>query len=248
MTTIWRWLLTVMMAAICGMAQDDMTLSFDVASVKANVENSLSRERLHVSPGGVSLLNASLSFCVQWAYDIRRDQVSGPDWVRQLKFDIAAKTAAPSAEAEMRRMMRTLLSERFKLVFHRATRPLDVYELGIGKHGPKLTKAASEESGDMDFKDRRGFYAFHHVTMTEFVKQIRGLALDHEAVDKTGLEGRYDMMLKFPAGYRPLPHAYGEMPSVMDLLEEQFGLKLELKRLPTEVLVIDRADKTPIDN
>ena len=84
--------------------------------------------------------------------------------------------------------------------------------------------------------------------MTEFAQQIRSLALNKPVVDHTGLEGRYDMTLRFPAGHRPMGEAHGDMPSVMDLVEEQFGLKLELKKLPTEVLVIDQAEKTPIKN
>jgi uncharacterized protein (TIGR03435 family) len=172
----------------------------------------------------------------------------GPDWLRTLKFDIAAKTSAPSTEAEMRRMMQTLLAERFKVVLHRETRPLDVYEMRIGKHGLKLTKAAGEESGETDVKDGQGFYAFHQVTMPEFAERIRSLALDKPVVDQTGLQGRYDMTLRFPAGSRPMLQAHDDTPSVMDLVEEQFGLKLELKKLPTEVLVIDRAEKTPVEN
>jgi uncharacterized protein (TIGR03435 family) len=236
------------MAAICVASQDGKSLSFEVASAAPNRETSPGRERLQVNPGGLSLMKASLWFCIQWAYDVRSDQVSGPDWLRTLKFDIAAKTSAPATEAEMRRMMQTLMAERFKVVLHRETRTLDVYEMRIAKHGLKLTKVDSEESGEMDTRNGQGFYAFHHVTMTEFAQQIRSLALNKPVVDHTGLQDRYDLTLRFPAGDRPVGEAHGDMPSVMDLVEEQFGLKLELKKLPTEVLVIDRAEKTPIEN
>ena len=84
--------------------------------------------------------------------------------------------------------------------------------------------------------------------MAEFAEQIRNLALNFPVVDHTGLQGRYDMTLRFPAGYHPMPQAHGEMPSVMDLVEEQFGLTPELKKFPTEVVVVDSAEKIPIEN
>jgi uncharacterized protein (TIGR03435 family) len=56
------------------------------------------------------------------------------------------------------------------------------------------------------------------------------------------------MTLTFPAGYHPTPQGLEEMPPVMELVEKQFGLTLELKKLPTEVLVIDQAEKLPIEN
>jgi hypothetical protein len=72
------WLLPMAMAAICAASQDPKTVSFEVASVAPNRETSPGRERLQVNPGGLSLMKASLWFCIQWAYNVRPDQVSGP--------------------------------------------------------------------------------------------------------------------------------------------------------------------------
>jgi uncharacterized protein (TIGR03435 family) len=79
-------------------------------------------------------------------------------------------------------------------------RLLSVYERRIAEHGLKLAKAGSQENGEMDAKDRQGFYAFHHVTMPEFAQQIRSLALDRPVLDHRGLPRRYDMTPRFPAG------------------------------------------------
>jgi uncharacterized protein (TIGR03435 family) len=243
-----------MFAAVAAVAPaqtgSDKLPSFEVASVTANHENTPDpgHERLHVNPGSLSLMNASLRFCVQWAYGVPEYQLSGPGWLRELKFDIAAKTSTPSTEAEMRRMMQTLLAERFKLVLHRETKPLDVYEMRVAKRGLKLTKADIEETGEIDDKNREGFYAFHHVTMAEFAQQIRNMALHDPVVDHTGIQGRYDMTLRFPAGYRPTPQGFEDMPPVMVLVEEQFGLTMELKKLPIEILVVDSVEKSPIEN
>src|ERR1017187_7791620 len=105
----------------------DKLPSFEVASVKESHDANRNREHLRVDPGGLSLIDASLSLCIRWSYNVRTDQVSGPEYLRT-KFDIVAKTSAPSTEGEMRRMMQTLLADRFKLVLHREVKQLDVYE------------------------------------------------------------------------------------------------------------------------
>ncbi len=85
--------------------------------------------------------------------------------------------------------------------------------------------------------------------------------------DKTGLTGTYDFNLEFdPAGLSgmrgvvpPLLPAVGpdgpaanppesESASLFTALQEQLGLKLELKKGPLDVLVIDHSEKVPVEN
>jgi hypothetical protein len=74
--------------------------TFDVASIKPSRiereggENSR-REHVAVSPTGVTMLNVSLSYCIQWAYSVKFYQVEGPDWVKQQRYEIVAKTEQP---------------------------------------------------------------------------------------------------------------------------------------------------------
>ena len=53
--------------------------------------------------------------------------------------------------------------------------------------------------------------------------------------DSTGLEGKFDFKLEW------IPDEL--QTAVLPALEEQLGLKLEGRRVPTEVIVIDRAEK-----
>jgi uncharacterized protein (TIGR03435 family) len=63
-------------------------------------------------------------------------------------------------------------------------------------------------------------------------------------VDRTGLSGRYEYVLKFSSNpERPIE----DYPNIFTALQEQLGLKLESERGRVEVLVIDHIDR-PTEN
>jgi uncharacterized protein (TIGR03435 family) len=72
--------------------------------------------------------------------------------------------------------------------------------------------------------------------------------MDRMVVDETGLGGKYDFVLNGVAdGPVPLPNA-GESSSedaplsLFTVLPEQLGLRLKLKKVPVQMLVIDHAE------
>jgi uncharacterized protein (TIGR03435 family) len=103
------------------------------------------------------------------------------------------------------------------------------------------------------------------LTMASFVDLLARFE-DRPVVDQTGLTGRYDFTLKLSqedymimqirsavtAGVQLPPQALKmlDMPSGDSLASamQALGLKLEAKKAPIEVLVIDHADKTPTSN
>jgi uncharacterized protein (TIGR03435 family) len=100
--------------------------------------------------------------------------------------------------------------------------------------------------------------------------------LDLPVVDMTGLTGKYDYTLSFsleglggmklpfgiampplppPSGAPPpgeggtgVPAASADSPDLFTALQEQLGLKLEQRKGPVEVLVIDHVEKIPTQN
>ena len=106
-------------------------------------------------------------------------------------------------------------------------------------------------------------------SMTAFAATL-GSQLQRPVTDMTGLKGVYDVNLDFapdentrPGGAigmpMPPPPAGAEGagapsasdpagPSLFTALEEQLGLKLEPKKGPVDILVIDHAEKTPTEN
>jgi uncharacterized protein (TIGR03435 family) len=75
---------------------------------------------------------------VTYAYDVEPFQVTGPEWAGHDRFDIEANFPEGAERKDDRRMLQTLLKDRFKLAVHLEKRDLEGYVLVVGKHGEKL--------------------------------------------------------------------------------------------------------------
>ncbi len=79
----------------------------------------------------------------------------------------------------------------------------------------------------------------------------RPFKLDLPVLDRTGLEGRFDFALKLASNDNELKHTLEGMeqgPSIFVFFQEQLGLKLESRKSPIDVLVIDSVEKIPTGN
>jgi uncharacterized protein (TIGR03435 family) len=183
-----------------------------------------------------------------------------------------SRSAIPVNIDALRPMLRTLLVDRFKLVTHTEDKPLNTYTLVAAK--PKLKKAdpASrtkwQEGAATDAKGANAslgrLVTCQNVSMAQFAELLPGIApgyLHTEVVDATGLDGGWDFTFSFsPAGVLTLgggPGADGATPdapdpsgalSLFDALTKQLGLKLELQKRPSPVLVIDHVERKLADN
>jgi uncharacterized protein (TIGR03435 family) len=131
-------------------------------------------------------------------------------------------------------MLRGLLADRFQLRFHREVRQLSAQALVLAKGGPKL-----HASKDQDQKERVNIHATEisgvAIPFGHFVS-ILAAQLGYPITNQTGLSGKYDLALKYVRDDSPDAGA----PSVFAALED-LGLKLETRRGPVEVFVIDSA-------
>jgi uncharacterized protein (TIGR03435 family) len=108
-----------------------------------------------------------------------------------------------------------------------------------------------------------------HVTMTQLAANLSG-QVGRPVVDMTELKGEYDYKMEFttegltmmkgmpmpppgaggpggPGG--PAPSDGAETgPSLFTALQEQLGLRLEPRKGPVELIVVDSAEKTPTEN
>jgi uncharacterized protein (TIGR03435 family) len=88
--------------------------------------------------------NINLSGCIQLAYDVRPNRVSGAGWLREERYDISAKAEVPAKLDRLRVMLQSLLADRFPLALHRQARELLPYVLLEGKNGNKLHPSEGE--------------------------------------------------------------------------------------------------------
>jgi bla regulator protein blaR1 len=130
-------------------AQAPANTAFEVASVKPNKTRD-GRVMVGVQPGGrYNATNVPLMLILRQAFNVQDFQiVGGPDWIKSDRFDIIAKApeGVEFTADVMRPMLRSLLTERFKLAFHNENRDMPIYALmkarPDGKLGPGLTPAA----------------------------------------------------------------------------------------------------------
>jgi len=215
--------------------------TFDVASIKpsaiarAGGEGS-GRERASWTPTSLTLQNAGLGFCIQWAYGVKFYQVSGPAWLNDVRYDILAKTENPATIAQLRLLLQALLANRFQLTLHRETKAMPVYELVARTSGTGLRSAKPDETSD--WRVSGGSFVFRHTSMPEFAERLSELAgVDRPVVDKTGIAGVFDFTLESAA--RKLLEDNASIFAAV----QQIGFEMVARKGQVEVLVVDHADK-----
>ncbi len=231
-------------------AAADKPLEFEVATVKqsAPIIGDLVNINLGTVQNGVATLtNATLSECLRYAYGlVSEEQISGPDWInsRAVRFDIVAKAPVGADTGTLPLMMQTLLAERLKVVLHHEPKTLTYLALTVGKNGAQLKPAivggrrisvsGRISSGEMTM----GRLA---MLLSRFERQI--------VVDQTGLRGDFTVQLEWtPENRAAVVTETTSGISLFSALQQQLGLKLESRKGPLDVLVIDHAAKIPLDN
>lgn len=182
------------------------------------------------------------------AYDLEFYQIVFPPTLarhNETYYNIVAKAPGdtPPTRAELRRMLQTLLADRFRLTFHREPKEMQVYALVVGRDGPKFKR--SDPDAQRHFRvgvnGRNQFITATRYPMIDLARGIReSLGVDRPVIDQTGLTGEYDFRIEATLAYRT--PEFGDI-SIFTAVQEQLGLKLEPRRAPVEVLVVDRFEK-----
>src|SRR5262249_15039307 len=154
---------------------------------------------------------------------------------------------------------------------HREMREIALYELTVSKGGPKIrpyiedpNEPTPEPGKPALGKDGRpiprpGGIMFtmgpgpREVTARKqsIAQMAASFAIDvgRPVVDKTGLTGEYDYTMRYtPNVAQPQAEAGGDAPDLFTAVQEQLGLKLESKKGPVEMLVVDGGQRTPAQN
>ncbi len=226
----------VMLAAGAGKAQEFEAVSIKLSSPTAGGAIPIGRS---ANPGSVTLLGVTPKDVIVRAYSRKRYEVSGPGWIDQEHYDILARVGRPASDPEQRLMLQAMLADRFQMTAHTETRVLPAYELVVAKNGPKLRESAPDELGSRVFPNAPGVSG-KQISMPRLA-ELLAAKLDRPVADKTGLSGSFDIELKWTPDTAPADADLG--PSVFTAIQEQLGLRLEARKLPVEVMVIDRISK-----
>jgi uncharacterized protein (TIGR03435 family) len=253
-----------------------LPVGFDVASIK-RTRVATDRETIE-SPqdgDGIAITNMTPAQIIQIAYDFRRRElVSGlPNWATTEKFDLTAKVADTNVAAfrkltqiQRRQMLQPVLANLFQLKVHTAPKQVPIYALVVGRNGPKLKEAKSDDTYANGSRLADGSPAGagtligltgQRVTMAALAVTLSRIDIGREVVDQTGLPGKYDFALRCAPTEAMRPVINGQMlplsadeealPSIFTAVQEQLGLKLEPTKGLVPTLVIDHIDK-PSEN
>ncbi len=244
--------------------------SFEVAAIKPSDPANPMPGKGRILPGGrIEIPGMTLNNLIMFAYGMQENMITGgPKWTGTDRFDIVAKAGSDTAQPTLRLMFQTLLAERFKLAIHREDKVMPVYVLTVGKRAPKYQEGngGRQECSWHALESGLRRRECHNLTMAEFVKQLPGwggIGIDLPVVDETGLKGAYDFQLDVGimgfggrgeggrgdgehGGDRPAPIIADSGPTIFTALD-QIGLKLESRKIPMPVIVIDHVE-LPTEN
>jgi len=142
--------------ALCACAavaqQAQAPPAFEVASVKVSAPPEGGRIRVGCPPSPVTFRcdNTPLRSYLVQAYGVKAYQIDGPAWLDTERYDINARIPEGAAKEQIPAMLQALLAERFKIVLHKETKPLPVYELAVAKGGSKLKEVDPAELNKPD--------------------------------------------------------------------------------------------------
>lgn len=239
--------LTALFLTASAFAQDPASLPrFEVASIKLNTSgdggssNDLGRST-------VVFRNYTLRGVMQTAFSVEDLSLVTPDWVYQERFDINAKVADEKATLNQRQqMLQALLFDRFRLSVHRETKMRAGFALIVSKSSPKIQPV--EDAGGHNNSRSAGKLERLRTPISSFADDL-ALILRQPVIDETHMQGVYDVRLTFSPESGPnAPRIADNRPSIYTALEEQLGLKLEPRKVPVDILVVDHCEKMPTEN
>ena len=137
---------------------------------------------------------------------------------------------------------------RFHLVLHPEDKEFPVYALVVGKDGPKMPAAEANPPTDTAY-NVAGRIVRKRMSMPQLALLIARFERQ-PVIDATGLDGSYEVKLEWVpsdlSAAEPTDTPAG--PSIYSAVQSQLGLKLEARRGPLDVLVIDSVQKVPVEN
>jgi uncharacterized protein (TIGR03435 family) len=269
MTRLGLLLALIVVASRPPLAAQQAAPAFDVATVRPSAADSRAGDRSEVQPSGLFIAsNMTLDDLVRGVFDVQRHElVLGdrvPAWFGSQRWDITGKGPPVTNEAAQRplylTMMRNLLIERFKLVTRREARDTPVYALVVARNdrtlGPQMRPSSADcaalltafratgarqtpDSPVCGVRNQRTRLWGTGILITDLTRMLSP-TVGRPVVDATGLTGSFDIDVKFtPDDATDLARG----AALMTAIQDQLGLRLEPRRAPVDVLVIESVER-----
>lgn len=203
----------------------------------------------------------SLKQLIEDAYQLKRFQVAGPDWLDSSLFALQATVPPDTSNEAARLMLQHALAERFGVRAHHEKRIIPIYALVIGKNGVKLKPAddpahrvrseIKTPGGTIKAASFFGGGRFYSMasTLDELAGELNSFGrLDLPVVNMTGLAGEYKFDMRWVSEEETNGFLTGKDPGFVTAVEQQLGLRLERRKVPYDVLVVDHAERIPSEN
>jgi uncharacterized protein (TIGR03435 family) len=231
---------------------------FEAASIKMTAPTGGSGKSYSRGTPGLLRASMTLKSYIMMAYNLHPFQVTGgPKWIDDSTYDIVAKldhledAAGKQLGDATMLALQALLADRFQLKFHHDTKEMPAFVLTANKRRFDLAPVEKgDHCGTSSRGDDRGTkFTGTCLSMADFAA-FAANRLDLPVSDQTHVDGLYTFSLEWSRdSFRT--DASGEanpdgLPSFFAAIE-QIGLKLESRKAPVDILVVDSAER-PTEN
>jgi uncharacterized protein (TIGR03435 family) len=230
--------------AVLAAGQSAAPSSFEAASIKPS-QAPPGSSGINTNGSLMRAYNVTLKRCISGAYGVPESQITGgPKWIDELRFDITAKPDRQVGDDGMMLMLRSLMADRFSLQVHQDTQTLSGYALTVVKGGIRATLSAPD--GPATTNTGRNRIDAKGCPMSRLVIKLSGVLGGVPVVDMTNDNRNFDFSLQWaPEEMQSKSGAQAAVPdgpSLFTALQEQLGLKLEGRKVPVGIVVVDHAE------
>ena len=212
---------------------------------------------MKIEPGRVVIHSWSFADLIGAAYQVRTDQIEGPDWMNALRFDIQAKIPEGTTSSQVPEMLQGLLATRFQLRARRSQKEMPVYILAAKKGTLRLQESASGDTTPSGCAIVSGGHRLcHRMTMAALADLLTQLSrmyaamppggmnwgIEAPTVDRTGLTAAYDFAMDYGPGAEETGGG-----SVIDAID-RLGLKLDKQKQSFDVIIVEHLERAPTEN
>ena len=211
----------------------------------------------------------TMSGLIQWAYNVKDYQVTGPSWMEEQRFNIDATLPPGAGREQFPALLRELLKERFRLKVRQEQREASVYVLtqsvsGIRAKPASIPQPTAEVGGVIPtqmtntggaevFTSERGslrrtsgpngmHVEWDRLSLSDYAETLAS-ALSTPVVDRTGLSGVFQLSIDYPP-----QGAQNDLSTTVLESVRSLGLRLERAKIPLEHVVVESVERTPSEN